>query len=98
MDNNIRLVFKGTVTNLAGNRFGNEVFLEQVQGKIDEKNKNVVIFPETIEDIASSFIEGFYKYLAEKYGKEKAIEIMKLKAEHPESERKIENSIETYGV
>lgn len=44
-----------------------------------------------IEDIASSFIEGFYKNLAEKYGKEMALNIMKLKAEHPESEKRLMN-------
>ena len=91
MENNIRLEFKNNVTNLAGNRLGNEIFCKQVKDKIDENKINVVIFPMIIEDIASSFIEGFYKNLAEKYGKEMALNIMKLKAEHPESEKRLMN-------
>lgn len=98
MENNINLVFRKTVTNLAGNRLGNEVFCDQVKDKIDEDKLNIVVFPMVIEDIASSFIEGFYKYLAEKHGKDRALDIMQLRAEHPDSEKKISDSIRTYGV
>lgn len=97
-ENNITLVFRKTVTNLAGNRLGNEVFCDQVKDKIDENKLNIVVFPMVIEDIASSFIEGFYKNLAEKYGKDRALHIMQLRAEHPDSARKISDSIRTYGV
>lgn len=98
VENKINLVFRNTVTNLAGNRLGNEVFCDQVKDRIDEDKLNIVVFPVVIEDIASSFIEGFYKYLAEKYGKDRALDIMQLRAEHPDSGKKISDSIRTYGV
>lgn len=100
MNNNniIELQFKNTVTNLAGNRLGNDVYLKQIESKLDITVLNVVIFPETIEDIASSFIEGLYKKLGEKYGKSKALNLMELKAKNVETDEKIKESIDTFGV
>ena len=46
----------------------------------------------------SSFIEGLYKKIGEKYGKTKALEIMKLHAENSEANEKIIESIDTFGV
>ncbi len=96
--NKIILKFGKTTTNLAGNRLGNEVFCEQVKPKLVENLVNIVIFPYEIEDIASSFIEGLYKELGEKYGKENVFDRMILTAENEEAQKKILDSIETYGV
>lgn len=96
--NKIILKFEKTTTNLAGNRFGNAVFCEQVKPKIKEDTVNIVIFPFEIQDIASSFIEGLYKELGEKYGKDDVFDIMVLSAENEEAQNKIIDSIETYGV
>ena len=93
MENLIQLRFDKATTNLAGNRYGNQVFESQIQKKLD-----IVVFPEAIEDIASSFIEGIYKFIGEKYGKTKALEIMCLQAENFDAQEKIKESIETFGV
>ena len=98
MTNNIELVFNKMITNLAGNRFGKDVYIEQIEKKIDINQKNIVIFPVQIEDIASSFIEGIYKVLGERYGKLNALEIMELHAENEETQEKIDDSIKTFGV
>lgn len=98
MENNIELVFDKMITNLAGNRFGKNVYMEQIEKKIDVNKKNIVIIPSEIEDIASSFIEGIYKMLGEKYGKPNAVQIMELLAKNEETQEKIENSIKTFGV
>lgn len=99
MDNNIiELKFENIVTNLAGNRLGNDVYLKQIEPELDETKLNVVVFPETIEDIASSFIEGLYKNLGEKYGKSTALSIMELKAKNDDTDEKIKESIDTFGV
>ena len=66
--------------------------------KLDYTKLNIVVFPEAIEDIASSFIEGIYKFIGEKYGKTKALEIMCLQAENFDAQEKIKESIETFGV
>lgn len=56
------------------------------------------MFPNAIEDIATSFIEGIYKIIGEKYGKTKALEIMVLRADNCDAQDKIDESIETFGV
>lgn len=98
MDNIINLEFEKTITNLAGNRMGNQVYKEKIASKINTNINNIVIFPAVIEDIASSFIEGIYKELGEQYGKKEAVNIMTLKAENVEADNKIKESIETFGV
>lgn len=99
MENNeIVLEFEKTITNLAGNRMGNQIYMDKVEPKLDMKKVNIVVFPVIIEDIASSFIEGMYKKLGETYGKNEAIKIMVLKAQNEEANEKIKESIDTFGV
>lgn len=98
MNNRIILQFEKTITNLAGNRMGNQVYKEKVAPNLDENATNVIVFPYVIEDIASSFIEGMYKELGEKYGKSTAMQIMILEAENKETNEKIKESIDTFGV
>lgn len=98
MENRIELVFDKLITNLAGNRYGKEVYTDQIEKKIDINKKNIVIFPMEIEDVASSFIEGLYKILGERYGKQNALGIMELQAKNGEAQEKITNSIRTFGV
>ena len=84
MENHIELIFPKTITNLAGNRFGKDVYIEQIEKKLDINKKNIIVFPVEIEDIASSFIEGIYKVLGERHGKINALEIMQLFAKNEE--------------
>lgn len=98
MENVIRLEFDKVTTNLAGNRYGNEIFEKQIEKNLDYSKLNIVMFPNAIEDIATSFIEGIYKIIGEKYGKTKALEIMVLRADNCDAQDKIDESIETFGV
>lgn len=98
MENVIQLKFDKMITNLAGNRYGNEIFVSQIERNIDYSKLNIVVFPDAIEDIASSFIEGIYKNIGEKYGKTKALEIMVLRAGNSDAQEKIDESIDTFGV
>lgn len=68
MDNVIILKFDKTLTGLAGYDFGTETFEEQVEGKIDYMRKIEIVFPDNIERIASSFIQGFFEKFIEKIG------------------------------
>lgn len=97
-ENFIELKFKNTLTDLSGNRLGDEVYDTQISHKIDIERKNIVRFPDTVEYIGSSFIEGMYKKLGEKYGKRKAAEIMELTSENEECKKKIEKSLRAFGV
>lgn len=49
-----------SLTKLAGNPFGRELFDEQIRGKIDLNVPFTIEFPEQIDYLASSFIQGFF--------------------------------------
>lgn len=67
-----------TLTGVAGYDYGKEIFEKQVSQFFD-KEKNITIqFPEQIERIAISFVQGFTKEPFEKYGREKALEKMEI--------------------
>lgn len=59
MENKIELKFSNSITRLAGNPYGAEIYNNQVKEKIDYNMQNIIIFPEYIEDIAISFVQGF---------------------------------------
>lgn len=63
----IELKFDKLLTSLAGNKFGAEVFENQVVNvKYDEKYE--IIFPERIKYVATSFIQGFFQKFIECFG------------------------------
>lgn len=94
----IELSFDKLINNLAGNRFGRDIYQSQAKAQIDPDGKNFILLPKQIEDIASSFIQGFYSELSEKCGKEHALKIMEFRSENPYVMEKIAESIAVYGV
>lgn len=57
-----------TVTGLAGYEFGESVYQKQCQDKIDFSGEIVLVFPENIKNLASSFIQGFFKEIVAHIG------------------------------
>ena len=70
MSNCVKLEFEKSLVGLAANPFGKSVFKKQVEGKLNEEQKITIIFPERIERIASSFVQGFFSQWIDKYGVE----------------------------
>lgn len=68
MENNIVLEFNKMITKLAGNPFGKLVFQQQVEGKINYDSDITITFPERIDAIASSFIQGFFEDFVKNIG------------------------------
>ena len=71
------LKFNKTITSLAGNKYGQKVFEEQVKN-VSCDEKYTIIFPNQIEDIATSFIQGFFQQFVMEmgiYGIEKNVQI-----------------------
>lgn len=68
MENRIELKFEKATTRLAGNPYGRAVFNEQVKSKIDYTKMNIIVFPNSIEKIASSFVQGFFALIIEQVG------------------------------
>lgn len=82
MNNNIDLEFNKSITRLAGNPYGREVFNNQVKDKIDYNKINILNFPDNIEKIASSFVQGFFAEIVAKIGYEQVFEKIKVKSIH----------------
>ena len=91
--NQIELNFKKSITGLAGNPFGKSVYKEQVASKLNPDLENVIVFPDQIEDIAISFIQGFFTELGNKYSYDQIRRIIKIKAGSDFVEQKIWENI-----
>ncbi|MBS6195468.1 MAG: hypothetical protein KH828_07810 [Clostridiales bacterium] len=68
MDNVIILKFEKSLSGLAGYDFGMETYNKQVEGKIDFSKKATLIFPDNIQRIASSFVQGFFEKIIQQIG------------------------------
>lgn len=58
--NTIQLHFGKTITRLAGNEYGRQVYEEQVKDIIDFSTETQIVFPSQIISMASSFVQGFF--------------------------------------
>ncbi|MBJ7628167.1 hypothetical protein [Weissella confusa] len=70
-----------TLTGLAGYEYGMEVYEKQIKSKISEfdiEHGFTIVFPDTIENIASSFVQGFFENLIGKVGYENIQKIVKI--------------------
>lgn len=93
----VKLAFNSQLTGLAGNRFGRETYKKQIADKITDQGV-VAILPENISDIASSFYEGLFAELSEKYGTDHAHELLVLSTSSDYINQKISDIRETYEV
>jgi hypothetical protein len=70
MDKKIELKFDKSLNRIAGNAYGQEIYQKQVENIIDFTGMNVIVFPQYIEDIAISFVQGFTLKIFEKIGRD----------------------------
>lgn len=68
MNNTFELEFGNTITKLAGNDFGCEIYNTQVRDYIDFTQDITIIFPNRIDSIASSFVQGFFDEIVANIG------------------------------
>lgn len=64
----IYLNFPKSETRLAGFPYGEEVFKKQAQDIISFDDQITIIFPDQIEKVASSFVQGFFANLVMNIG------------------------------
>lgn len=64
----INLKFDNTITRIAGNDYGKEVYKKQVEPYITDimNNKYEIIFPNNIMAVANSFVQGFIFEISKK--------------------------------
>ncbi len=68
MENKIELSFDKRLSGLAGYQYGVNEYKRQVEGKINFEQDIVLIFPDNIVRIASSFIQGFFGEIVKRIG------------------------------
>lgn len=93
MENEIKLEFDKATTRLAGNPYGRDVFAEQVESKMRYSCRNTIIFPDQIEKVASSFVQGFFAKIVEKVGYAGFDKFIEIKAQNKELEQNIRNDL-----
>lgn len=93
MKNVIKLEFEGTITGLAGNPYGKRIYNEQVKDKIDLSHPVVIEFPDQIEEVASSFSQGFFDELISKWGLTKVINNVSIKSIYDYLEKNIKDDL-----
>lgn len=68
MGNRIVLDLDKTVSRLAGYPLGKSIYEKQVKQDIDLSQHFVLVFPDNITKLASSFVQGFFGEIVEKIG------------------------------
>lgn len=68
MNNIFELDIDKIITKLAGNPLGKKIFREQVKDRINYDEEIIIIIPERIDSIASSFIQGFFEEIVKNIG------------------------------
>ena len=87
------LKFDKMYSGLASNPFGKKTYIEQVKGKVDESQKIRIVFPDQIESVASSFVQGFFADWIDRYGYGWIKDNIEIKARSKELEDKIYENI-----
>lgn len=93
MQNKIELKFDKTIMRLAGYQYGKTVFEEQVESSIDYSQQTVIVFPEQIIRIASSFVQGFFEKIIENVGISGIGKIVLVESSNPKVYESIINNL-----
>lgn len=93
MNNKFELIFEKSDTSIAGYPFGEQTFIEQVEGKIDYSQEIVIIFPENITMVASSFVQGFFEKIVQHIGLKGVDERVIIKSSSTRLSEKIKKNI-----
>lgn len=82
MEKKINIKFDNTIVRISGNQYGQNIYEEFVEPYIPEllekKEKYIIVFPQNIEYIGSSFIQGFMKKICMKIKKERFYEYFEI--------------------
>lgn len=67
-NNSVILSFDKSIPNLAGYDYGVETYEKQIKGKIDLNKEFQIVFPDYIEMVASSFVQGLFSDIVKNIG------------------------------
>lgn len=89
MDKKIYLKFDKTLSGLAGFDYGYKIYCEQALGH----DFDTIVFPKEIELVATSFTQGFFRDLMEKYGADYVREHYRIESENERVKAKVTGDI-----
>jgi len=87
--NIINLEFGKSDIRIAGNPYGKEVYKTQVKDKFDYNDKNIIVFPEQVKKIASSFVQGFFSEIINSVGYARFLELVDIQVSSDELRKQI---------
>lgn len=91
---NIRLEFKNHLTGIAGFLYGQQTYKDQVQSKLKgQLQAMTIVFPDNIERVASSFVQGFFSDIINKVGYDDFDDIVTIKAKTEDLAEEIRGNI-----
>ena len=91
--NKITLTFDRTLSHIAGNLYGQEVYDKQIKNRILMDQVNEIWFPDQIKGVSISFIQGMIKDLVNKYGKDDVLRKISLKSNNTYLQKRLERNI-----
>lgn len=92
-ENIIQLEYGKLITNLTGNRLGRKEFRKKIEPNLDFSKKNIIVFPDQIDDVGISFFQGLCQELFDCFGKKDIESKVMVKSKHEEIERKFIKTI-----
>lgn len=76
----IDLKIDPTLTHIAGNDFGSEIYKTQIKKFFDGKKSLEIWFPNNIEGVSISFVQGLIKEMVNQIGKNNVLNLISLKS------------------
>lgn len=90
----IELEFGGSITRIAGNPFGQQIYKEQIKNQMDLETVNKVIFPDYINGVSISFVQGLMHEIVEEKGKNYFKKHFELYSKNPVVNEKLRKSVD----
>lgn len=94
---NVELIFEKSQTRLAGFPYGETTYKDQLKAIVDEDANSdeqiKIVFPNQIEKVASSFVQGFFSELINTIGYEKIEEKFLIESSSEKLTAKIRENI-----
>ena len=89
----IELQFKKSLSGIAGYKYGEQVYNEQVKDLINWNEDITIIFPDNISLVAISFVQGFFNDIVSHLDYDGTMQRVTIKASTPELVQNIRTNI-----
>lgn len=91
--NLINLEFDKSISVLAGNEYGYEEYKKQLKDKFEIEKINVIVFPNNIQKVAISFVQGMFRDILNEINKEELEKYIEIKSSSDVLTQKIISNI-----